>query len=339
LHGSDRAAIDCGAVAARIECADCSIRAEGAAPFAAPNHAKQLRIQLQRVRGAILSLFLKVFCRESVGGIAFALIPRQALALKRYGTHIIMSSLAFSYNHGRLDARRARIRRQSGERKNDVRSLSEIAVSRTNAALKQPGSLPTSAWWLVLAALVIHLGVVWYETRHSPAPVSKTKSQLAVDLVQPPKVEPPKPLPPPPPRAQPKPQVLPPIQESVPQAAADTDNVPHETVAVAPVVTAPPPPPPPEPLTAAIGRAGYLNNPPPSYPPLAARQHWEGTVVLHIRVLANGRAEAVEIQKSSGHEALDDEAVKTVRTWSFVPSKRGETPIDGWATVPIEFKL
>jgi protein TonB len=49
--------------------------------------------------------------------------------------------------------------------------------------------------------------------------------------------------------------------------------------------------------------------------------------------------DAVEVQKSSGHKLLDEEAMATVRAWQFTPSKRGTTPIDGWATVPIEFKL
>jgi len=45
------------------------------------------------------------------------------------------------------------------------------------------------------------------------------------------------------------------------------------------------------------------------------------------------------VQKSSGSQPLDDAALLTVKKWLFTPSKRGDTPIDGWATVPIEFKL
>jgi protein TonB len=91
-------------------------------------------------------------------------------------------------------------------------------------------------------------------------------------------------------------------------------------------------------VTAAFGRAGYLNNPPPEYPPAALRQGWQGTVTLRVRVLRTGQVESIEVQKSSGRKLLDDEAARTVRGWLFAPSKRGDTPIDGWATVPIEFK-
>jgi protein TonB len=47
----------------------------------------------------------------------------------------------------------------------------------------------------------------------------------------------------------------------------------------------------------------------------------------------------VEVVTSSGAKALDDAAAVTVKKWLFSPSKRGDVPIDGWATVPIEFKL
>jgi len=47
----------------------------------------------------------------------------------------------------------------------------------------------------------------------------------------------------------------------------------------------------------------------------------------------------VEVQESSGRRILDEQAARTVKNWVFTPSRRGATPIDGWATVPIEFSL
>jgi periplasmic protein TonB len=64
---------------------------------------------------------------------------------------------------------------------------------------------------------------------------------------------------------------------------------------------------------------------------------WGGTVILRVRVSADGSAQSVSVKKSSGHKVLDDSAVAAVKKWTFVPSKRGSTPIDGWATVPIIF--
>jgi protein TonB len=105
------------------------------------------------------------------------------------------------------------------------------------------------------------------------------------------------------------------------------------------VEPAPPAPPAPEPVKAAFGGIGYKNNPAPDYPAQAARQGWQGTVLLRVRVLANGAVEAVEVLKSSGKKLLDDAAIDTVQRWVFAPSTRGATAIDGFATVPIEFKL
>jgi protein TonB len=129
-------------------------------------------------------------------------------------------------------------------------------------------------------------------------------------------------------------QVLPQIQESSQESAVGEST---ETIAIAPIVSAPPAPEPT--ITAPIGHAGYLNNPPPDYPAVAVRQRWEGTVLLRVHVLNDGKVDSVEIKRSSGRKVLDDEAIRTVRQWLFTPSKRGDTPIDGWANVPIEFLL
>jgi len=69
------------------------------------------------------------------------------------------------------------------------------------------------------------------------------------------------------------------------------------------------------------------------------RNNWQGVVLLRVFVLSDGRVGSVEVQDSSGRRILDQEAIRTVKNWLFSPAKRGSTPIDGWATVPIEFKL
>jgi protein TonB len=94
-----------------------------------------------------------------------------------------------------------------------------------------------------------------------------------------------------------------------------------------------------EPLTEPKGRAGYLKNPEPDYPPQAQRQGWEGTVLLKVHVLANGQPDSVDVQKTSGRKILDQAAITAVQGWAFAPAKRGQRPVDGWVTVPIEFKL
>jgi protein TonB len=252
-----------------------------------------------------------------------------------------MSSFAlahdFTGNERRLAARRRRLPVVGSP-------WTEIPVVRFVAPLmvgERRRRILTSL--LVALAIGLHTSVAWYVVRHPEAkPARPHKHEVAVQIVTPPppsKVDPPKP----PPQRLVKRQVLPQIQTSAPDTPV-IDTTPSEPpVAVAPSApepAAPPqPPPPPEVVTAPFGRAGYLDNPPPAYPAAAARQGWQGTVLLRVRVLSTGRVDAVEVQKSSGHKLLDEEAMTTVRGWQFTPSKRGATPIDGWATVPIEFKL
>ncbi|WP_310886801.1 energy transducer TonB [Pseudomonas syringae] len=92
-------------------------------------------------------------------------------------------------------------------------------------------------------------------------------------------------------------------------------------------------------LVGPYGRAGYLNNPPPTYPPVAARLRQQGVVVLRVHVRADGRPEQVQVFTSSGFDSLDQAAIKAVNQWTFMPAKRGEVATDGWVNVPLSFKL
>jgi protein TonB len=203
-----------------------------------------------------------------------------------------------------------------------------------------------------LAALVgltalVHVGAI--VALHRPAtiePVQPTVQPLAIEIAPPP--------PPPPPPEPPKPQprvvrtpvkAAPPLPVVSPQAVdngpptADTVQVATAPApAPAPVVAAPPPPL-PEPVTEARGFVGYRNNPAPDYPALAQDRGMQGRVILKVHVLASGKADNVTVDKSTGFKILDDAAVKAVLQWTFDPARRGQTAIDGWVTVPLNFKL
>lgn len=85
--------------------------------------------------------------------------------------------------------------------------------------------------------------------------------------------------------------------------------------------------------------AAYLDNPAPAYPAASRRNGEEGSVRLRVQVSADGRAMNVEIETSSGHERLDDAALRAVRRWRFVPARRGEEPVAASVIVPIAFRL
>jgi len=199
---------------------------------------------------------------------------------------------------------------------------------------------------IVILSLIAHTAIVeqfnrsqFEEELVEPA---KPPPKVQISFVRPqpkPVIQPPPPPPPkvvalkkpPKPKVKPKPVLKqvepPPIQSTVTDVAA-------------PVVSAPAPPPRVvEKVTQPHAGAGYLNNPPPVYPEIAMDNGWEGKVLMKVHVLANGRPDSVSVVKSSGKPVLDNEAVRTVKKWSFVPAKRGTTPIDGWVTVPISFNL
>ncbi len=85
--------------------------------------------------------------------------------------------------------------------------------------------------------------------------------------------------------------------------------------------------------------AAYLQNPQPDYPLFARKRNQQGTVLLRVQVSIDGKADSVNIAKSSGITALDEAAQKTVKQWRFVPAHRGELAVSAWVVVPIMFKL
>jgi periplasmic protein TonB len=86
-------------------------------------------------------------------------------------------------------------------------------------------------------------------------------------------------------------------------------------------------------------KPNYLKNPEPDYPELARRRHQEGLVLLAVKVTAQGRAERVEIKKSSGFSLLDNAAVEAVRDWEFQPARIGSLAFGSEIEVPVRFEL
>jgi len=122
-----------------------------------------------------------------------------------------------------------------------------------------------------------------------------------------------------------------------PKVVTDNPNVVEKYVAPAPVAEGPAVP--VEKVTEASATAAYLNNPPPVYPESAQEKGWEGTVILSVLVQPDGKPKTIEVKTSSGRKILDQAATQTVQRWTFVPARRGETAVEGWVEVPIDFRL
>jgi TonB family protein len=79
--------------------------------------------------------------------------------------------------------------------------------------------------------------------------------------------------------------------------------------------------------------------PEPAYTSRARHDKIEGTVVLWIVVDAQGNVtDAGELSKPLG-DGLDEEAVKTVKTWKFKPATRNGVPVALRVGVVIQFRL
>ncbi|TDR82847.1 energy transducer TonB [Paludibacterium purpuratum] len=93
------------------------------------------------------------------------------------------------------------------------------------------------------------------------------------------------------------------------------------------------------PVVPPLANASGLDNPLPDYPALSRRLGEEGTVLLSVLILADGRVAEVALARSSGYPRLDAAALAAVRRWHYRPARRGAEPIDYRYTQPVAFSL
>ncbi|MFP5344309.1 MAG: TonB family protein [Gammaproteobacteria bacterium] len=165
---------------------------------------------------------------------------------------------------------------------------------------------------------------------------------------------------PPAPMVQPQTAEPPPVQRRVvtPRPTVtrqDAPDVPAVTEATAPVqqqAVAPPapdmeqarepeaPPPPVEVDTGWLAdllwrRMEALKR----YPYLARRNGWEGEVLIRAVIGADGRLLHAEIQQSSGHEALDQDALKVLRASTPLDLEQNLSWQQATLTIPVAYRL
>ncbi len=77
----------------------------------------------------------------------------------------------------------------------------------------------------------------------------------------------------------------------------------------------------------------------PRYPDIARRRGLEGTVLLQVLVLDDGRVGEASVRRSSAHRLLDAAALDAVRDWRFAPASQGGKPVAMAVEVPVAFRL
>lgn len=216
-------------------------------------------------------------------------------------------------------------------------------------AAPDPTDLPLRSRLLVVVSVVLAHVLLTWSWVSLPSLSKSVQRELTVSVTlpsppQPAPAEEPKPEPKPKPKPEPKPVTQPrPVEqqpaEPVPQAEPEVAEEAPVAPDMASSEPAPAVAPPGLPDRDPDYQAAYLKNPPPAYPMVARRMGWQGRVVLNVEVLASGQPGQVELHQSSGHDVLDNAAIKAVRGWRFVAARQGGQAVDKWFLVPIPFIL
>jgi len=244
--------------------------------------------------------------------------------------------------------------------------------TQENAPGTQHGEESSRRQWICVFLVILLLHAALFAYLHRPDEPETPAKPLVMDvaLIAAPAPQPVKPVvPPTPPVVPPKPQPAPvkpkkapvmpkktpvvpkpvraptPTPEPAPAAKPET-AAPAPTPPAAPVAAPPRPavapaaqPPKTETFTEANYKANYKSNPKPEYPRIAKSRGWQGKVLLRVQVTADGHSAGISVQQSSGHEMLDEAAIEAVKHWTFIPAKRGDTPVASTVTVPMQFTL
>lgn len=78
--------------------------------------------------------------------------------------------------------------------------------------------------------------------------------------------------------------------------------------------------------------------PQPNFSDYARKKRLEGNVILSLTVLSDGTVDDVKVTRSL-EKSLDEQAIKTVRTWKFEPSMYQGKPISYSTAVEVNFRL
>jgi TonB family protein len=83
---------------------------------------------------------------------------------------------------------------------------------------------------------------------------------------------------------------------------------------------------------------GVIGGPSPIYPKDALDRGLEGRVTLVVSVGADGSISSISVKESTGHDVLDQAAVRAVRNgWIFEVGLKDGAPVSGEAAVTFEF--
>ena len=214
------------------------------------------------------------------------------------------------------------------------------SLETANDRLKQ--SFSTWFWGSMIAATVIHFGMFAFWPELTAEDISYSAEELeAIEL--PPEIE----IPPPPQ------SIARPATRVIAEASIDEDiTIAPTTFEENPVEDLPPPPeerqtdlsaaPTFTPFTVApsiLNRDDVIRAMEREYPPLLRDAGIGGTVRVYFFIDEGGQVQDTRIDQSSGHQALDDAALKVAGIYRFSPALNRDKKVPVWVSFPITFQV
>jgi len=74
------------------------------------------------------------------------------------------------------------------------------------------------------------------------------------------------------------------------------------------------------------------------YPSLLRDAGIGGTVLMHFFINETGELENVLVAESSGHQALDDAALRVAQVFEFTPAMNRDQQVPVWIQIPVTFQ-
>lgn len=202
-------------------------------------------------------------------------------------------------------------------------------------------SLNSPRGWALAIIALVHLGFFWALSNGLSNPIINVFKTAPPVLIEEPiqRQKPP-----------PKSPIDEVIVQRIPLVTPPAPNVPIEESQNAPQVVGPQPTPPesfidnggvspPQPVIVEPRIDARRGLSEPYYPPASIRAGDQGTVLLSVYILANGRVGDVRLEQSSGYPKLDESALREAKKWRFVPGTSDGAAIPMWKQVPITFRI
>ncbi|MCE9526901.1 MAG: TonB family protein [Planctomycetales bacterium] len=82
-----------------------------------------------------------------------------------------------------------------------------------------------------------------------------------------------------------------------------------------------------------------IHSPFPAYPPELLARRIQATVVLRVRIAADGTVAGATVHRSSGYAAMDQAALDGVKTWKFKPAMKDGKQVETIVRKPFTFEI